>query len=416
MNASDWRNIGCTLIAGGNFHTAIAAFLRAEALGDNTAEFHREFAAALWGANDRDSAMREIHKAWTLDKGNLSVAINISTYLAAMSDYAGAAKFLSVALESKPDDAQARFNRSLYLLGAGDWERGWPEYDSRMDLYTLDFPDMGVPLWKGNASLDGKLIWVTNEQGVGDQIQFSRYVPWLQSKGASVIFDSRAELADFSFENGVITRTMGLAGKYKVPLHPTTGRKPDYQIPIMSLPSRHKTTPETVPPACWFKKVAEQFNVKIDGEPGKKKIGLIWAGSKEHPGDHVRSMPLHALIPLTGNNDCEFYSFQVGERAPDLETCGAQPLIHGLALRMWMQTAASLRHMDALVTVDTGCAHLAGAMGVKTFLMVSTEPDWRWGLEGDSTPWYPSFKIIRQEKRGDWAGVVRRVADELKRL
>jgi tetratricopeptide (TPR) repeat protein len=415
VNGRDWRNVGCTQFASGNFHAAIASFLRARCQGEESAEFHREFANALWAAGDRDAAMREIFAATEKSHDDFAIAANAANFLTALGEYATAAKWLRVAIEAKPDAHQARFNRALYLLGSGNWEEGWAAYEARIDLYPLDFPEVGIPAWRGNASLDGKLVWVTSEQGVGDQIMFSRYVPWLQSLGASVIFDSHAALSDFSYESGVITRHMGFAGKFKVPEHPTTGRKPDYVVPLMSLPHRHRTTAKTIPPVAWFKKVAAPYRVKVDGEEGKQKIGLVWAGSKDHPGDAARSMPLQALLPLTGNDKCEFYSFQVGERAADVQTCGAGPLMHHLPLRLWMQTAAALREMDALVTVDTGIAHLAGSLGVKTYLMLSTEPDWRWLTEGEATPWYPSLKLVRQTSRGDWNGVVRRVAAEIER-
>ena len=417
MTGKEWRNVACTLYAGGNYFAAVAAFLRAQSLGEDDGEFHREFAVALWSANDRDSAMAQMHKAQEKDRGSFAIAATLSNFLAALGEPAGAAKWLSHALAITPDDPQARMNRALYLIASGDWERGWREYDARLDLYPIDFPGNAIPIWKGNASIDGKLVWVSCEQGLGDQIMFSRYVPWLQAQGASVIFDSHGTLGDFSFAGDVITRTMGPAGKWKVPVHPATDRKPDYHIPLMSLPSRHRTTQANVPPAPkWYKVASEPFHVTLPGDESKKKIGLVWAGSKDHAGDHLRSMPLQSLLPITGDDRCEFYSFQVGERCLDIKNTGAEPLIRVLNLSNWMVTAACLRQLDALVTVDTAAAHLAGSLGVKTFLMLSTEPDFRWGMTGDTTPWYPSVNLIRQHARGDWARVVRRIATEIEEL
>lgn len=417
MTGKEWRNIGCTAFASGKHHAAVAAFLRAECLGEDEAEFHREIAVALWACNDRDSAMAHMHRAHERDKNSLGIAATMSNFLAALGEYGGAAKWLKHALALDPKDHQARFNRAIYLLTTGEWEEGWREYEARFELFPLDFPTPNVPLWRGNASLENKLVWIQGEQGIGDQIQFSRYVPWLQAQGASVIFDCNSGIADFAAKADIITRHMDYAGKFTVPRHPTTQALPDYYIPLLSLPARHKTTHANMPPSPnWYKKAASQFDFPIHGAEGKKKIGLVWAGSKDHPGDALRSMTLQNLLPLTGDDRCEFYNFQIGPRAQDILDCGADPLIHGLPIRMWMQTAIALRKMDALVSVDTGCAHMAGALGVKTFLMVSTEPDWRWGTEGETTPWYPSFKIIRQPARGDWASVVRRVAKELEAL
>lgn len=418
MTGKEWRHIACALYAGGKHHAAIAAFLRAKCLGEDEAEFHREFAVTLWAAGDRDTAMAEMSRAHDRDKNSFPIAATMSNFLAALGEYEGAAKWLKHAISIDGTDHQARFNRALYLLTSGDWENGWKEYETRFDLFPMDFPaPSGVRLWRNNVSIDGKLIWVQGEQGVGDQIQFSRYIPWLQAQGASVILDCNSGIADFAAKADIITRHMDYAGKYTVPRHPVTQALPDYYIPLLSLPARHKTTQSNVPSSPnWFKKAAQAFDFPVRGKEGKKKIGLAWAGSKDHPGDHLRSMTLQQLLPLTGDDACEFYNFQVGPRAADIMECGAEPLINGLPIRMWMQTAVALRQMDALVTVDTGCAHLAGALGVKTFLMVSTEPDWRWGTAGEATPWYPSFKIIRQATRGDWVGVVRRVADEIAKL
>lgn len=416
MTGKEWRQLALTLLASNSPAAAVAAFLRAHQDGENDAEYHREFSSALWALNDRDNAIKEIYKAQLLDKDSFNISFQIGTYLASSGDYRGSVKWLTHALKIRENEPQARFNRALWMLASGDWENGWKEYEARADLYPLDFPKPeGVSLWKGNASLDGKLIWVTSEQGLGDQIQFSRYIPWLRAQGAAIIFDSHAELADFSFAGDVFTRTMGPAGKWKVP--EIDGRKPDYYIPLMSLPSRHKTTKDNVPPPPnWYKKVASSFGVELEPS-ARKKIGLVWAGHSSHPGDHLRSCPLEALLPMTGTPGCDFYVLQVGKRLEDIRRLGAEPLFSRiLSLALWPQTCSVLRQLDALVTVDTSVAHMAGSLGVKTFMMASTEPDWRWGGEGETTPWYSSMKIIRQKSRGDWGGVALRVCDELARL
>lgn len=421
MNGAEWRQTGVTLLSSANYHAAVAAFLRARALGETGTKFSCELAIALWQLGDQDNALGELFRAAEEDRNSFDLAITVARFLGERGEKAFSARWLARALEIGSDDqklvAQARFNRAMAVLADGDWETGWKEYESRHDLYALDFPTPPVPMWKGNASLDGKLIWVTSEQGQGDQIQFSRYVPWLRSLSAQIIFDSHGELCDFSFAGDVLTRSMGAAGKWKVP--DLDGRKPDYYVPLMSLAHRHKTTQKNVPPAPnWYRKLSSSFSVRLDGhQEGKKKIGLVWAGNPNHPGDAGRSMDLRNLLPLTGNADCEFYSFQIGKRAKDIEECGAEPLIRTiLPIAYWPQTAAAMLQLDALVTVDTACAHLAGSLGIKTLMMITTDPDWRWGMKDETTPWYPSMTIIRQPKKGDWRGVALRVAEEIARL
>ena len=414
MKAQDWRNAGLTQFASGNYHTAIASLLRARAKGEDSADFHAELALSFWRAGDRQSAMREIHAAQEREK-SFNVCATVAKFLSEEKDHAGSAKWLARAVELEPDNHEIRFHRALELLLAGDWEDGWPEYEARQLLYPTDFPSTGVPVWKGEP-LTGKFLWVTCEQGLGDQIMFSRYLPWVRAKAASLYFDSHPSLADFSFGMDIPTRTMASAGSYKVPVHEVTQRKPDYTVSLMSLPLIHKTTPRNMlPPFDGYRIVSKPYSIKLNST-GKKKIGLVWAGGSGHPNDAVRSMALQTLMPLTGNDNFDFYSFQAGEHAKDIEKCAANLLIKSLDLRTWMHTCAGLKHMDALVTVDTSCAHMAASLGIKTFVMMAWECDFRWGATGETTPWYPSMKLIRQERPGDWTGVVRRVMTELEEL
>jgi len=415
VNGRDWRNAGLTQYASGNYTTAIASLLRARAKGEDSADFHAELALSFWRAGDRTSALREIHAAQEREK-SFDVCVAVAKFLSEDKDHTGSARWLARAIELEPTNHEIRFHRALELLHAGDWGNGWSEYEARKAVYPTDFPSTGIPVWKGE-SLSGKFLWVTCEQGLGDQIMFSRYLPWLRAKAASLYFDSHPSLADFTFGVDIPTRTMAAAGTYKVPVHDVTHRRPDYMVSIMSLPMLHKTTHRNMlPPFDAYRIVSKPYSVKLNGDADKKKIGLVWAGSKIHPNDAERSMPLQTLIPLTGDDRFEFYSFQVGDHGPDVEKCAAELLIKHLGLATWMHTCAALRQMDAVVSVDTACAHMAASIGIKTYAMLAWQCDFRWGAAGETTPWYPTMKLIRQERPGDWTGVVRRVMTELEEM
>ena len=415
MDARDWRNAGLLQFASGNYTTAIASFLRARARGETGANFHVELALAFWKAGDEQSALRELAAAQGIEK-TFEVCATVAKIMAETGDHEASVKWISRAIELQPDRRELRFHRAMQMLLAGDWLGGWQEYEARQEFLPMDFPATGVPLWKGEP-LGGKFLWVTYEQGMGDQIMFMRYLPWLRAKASSLYFDSHPELADFSFAMDIPTRTMAGAGSYKVPVHEATQRRPDYMIPLMSLPALHKTTPDNMlPPYPGFRIASKPYTVNLGGEPGKKKIGLVWGGNKNHPNDALRSMPFNELVPLCGDDRCEFYSFQANDRGEDIEKCGAELLVHRMSLRGWMHTCAALKHMDMLVSVDTACAHMAASLGIKTVMMLAQDCDYRWGGTGETTPWYPAMTLVRQERRGDWRGVVRKVMTELEEL
>ncbi len=240
------------------------------------------------------------------------------------------------------------------------------------------------------------------EQGFGDTLQFARYLPLLTRRGAHVVLQAAAPL---------IPLLQGIPGILVV----ERGRLPSHDVWVdqMSLPRLFRTVAETIPATSGY---LTPNSVLADARdtalPFGLRIGIAWAGNPAHHNDRRRSMPVSALAPIVGAGACMLVSLQVGPQAPDIsKVFGIKDLSHQLT--DFAETAALIAGLDLVITVDTAVAHLAGALGIPTWLMLAHAPDWRWMLNRDDSPWYSSMRLFRQEQPGDWAGVVERVASAL---
>ncbi|WP_448192870.1 tetratricopeptide repeat protein [Azospirillum sp. sgz301742] len=308
------------------------------------------------------------------------------------------------ALLRDPDDAQAGYNLAMALLARGAWEEGFRLYEWR---WVLKGPPPWLKrgwgqFWMGER-LDGRTLLVHAEQGLGDTIQFARYlVPARERAGARVVVGAPRPLHRL------------LAGAPGVDAVVGEGdRLPAFaaHVPLMSLPLvLGLTGPGDVPRAIPYLTVPPA----VERAPGKPRIGLVWAGNRADPDDRYRSIALEELAPLFAMPGVEWHSLQIGEdgRALDALPAGA---VRPLAAQPadFTDTAAVIRGLDLVVTVDTATAHLAGAMGCPVWLLLSAQPDWRWLQARADTPWYPGMRIFRQERLGDWRSVVAGVGTAL---
>jgi tetratricopeptide (TPR) repeat protein len=415
--AQEWHAVGRQMLIGGHNQAARVALVRAIAGGCDGSLPHKDLAVANWRLGDLKASRAEWEAAIVCDPNDADALHKLALLHGEQGDLDASIALLERVVAMRLDLPAAAWNLTLHYLSRGDWAKGWEMYDSRFDYLPMHYPKMPMPLWRGEL-LEGKTIWVLAEQGVGDTIQFSRYVPWLIGQGAKVIFDCPPELGDllygFSGIEGVTLRAIGAQGRFTQAWLPQA----DYFLPLMSLAHRHGTTLDNVPPdAGLISKVAAAYRVNFDAGqvPGLHHVGLVWAGSAGHAGDALRTMSFKDVLPLTSRGDCAFHSLQVGPRAADIGANGAGDLVAdvGNALSNWVLTAATINALDVLITVDTGVAHLAGALGKPVWMLVSTEPDFRWTRAGESTPWYPTMKLFRQKKKGDWTSVVNDVAASL---
>jgi len=314
----------------------------------------------------------------------------------------------SSALVGKPDFAPARFAESLARLSLGDFS-GWQGYEARwqVGLLASQRRNFIAPLWLGRESLDGKTILLHAEQGSGDTIQFVRYAPLLASRGAAVVLEVQPELARLmSCLPGVTVIPRGQ------PLPPF-----DVHCPLLSLPLAFATELSTVPADIPYIAAADadvaQWRPKLPQL--RPRVGLVWAGGRVHDNDLNRSMPFSKLLPLLDMREAAFVSLQHEVREEDAPLLNAHTNVLQFKQRFqdFADTAAVVASLDAVVAVDTAVAHLAGAMGKPLLLLLPFAADFRWMRERQDSPWYPTARLYRQPRFGDWDSVIETLCRDL---
>jgi len=265
----------------------------------------------------------------------------------------------------------------------------------------------GADIWDGQESLRGKSILLHAEQGLGDTIQFARYVASIERLGASVILEAQKPLVRL-LTSLQATSTVIVQGN-RLPEF-------DFHCPLMSLPLAVGTTLNTIPaenPYLYADPENRKAWQKRLGPKPKPRVGLIWSGAVGHANDKNRSIPLEMLATLL-KLDCEYHSIQKGLREGDAECLAKSGIIsHDGGLQDFLDTASLVMEMDVIISVDTSVAHLAGALGKRVWVMLPFVPDWRWMIEREDSPWYPSARLFRQPAIGDWQSVIERVKIEL---
>jgi Flp pilus assembly protein TadD len=341
------------------------------------------------------------------DPNNSDSVTNLAVALLLTGNYDESLAEFERAIAMKPDNWGTRANMSLLLLLLGDYERGWREYEHRWDLAGVKRPKISAPLWQGE-DLAGRTILLHHEQGFGDTIQCLRYVPLVAARGGRVVL---------RIERALVRLAAGLPDN--VVISPQGGRLPDFDVwsPLLSLPrvleTRVDNIPATVPYLRVRSAVAERWKRRLAPLDGLK-VGLVWGGSPRHANDFRRSIDVARLAPLFGIPGARLVSLQAGPRAADITAAPAGALVDLAAeLTDFVETAGALMNLDLLIAVDTSVVHLAGALGRPVWAMLPFSPDWRWLLDREDSPWYPTARLYRQSKPGEWDAVIARVAADL---
>ncbi len=313
-------------------------------------------------------------------------------------------------LEKKPNDAQVHFNRALIWLVQGKYEEGWPEYEWRWKWPEFYIRPMTKPMWDG-SSLEGKSIVLNSEQGMGDTFQFIRYAPLVQERGATVVLACPGRMMN------LLSRCRGID---RFLAQETLTEVFDEHMPLMSLPSAFKASLATVPadiPYVFADPALEKsWRDELTTETGFR-VGLAWQGNPQHPDDRHRSMPLEKFAPLARVPGVCLYSLQKGPGED--QTANAPFDIVDLAPRLdnstgaFMDTAAVIKNLDLVITSDSAIAHLAGALGAPVWVALQYAPDFRWLLDRQDSPWYPTMRLFRQSRRGQWEDVFERIGEAL---
>jgi Flp pilus assembly protein TadD/precorrin-6B methylase 2 len=297
----------------------------------------------------------------------------------------------------------------LALLISGRFREGWRQYEFRWadEALLRGRPNFVKPQWDGQ-DLRGKSVLLWSEQGFGDFIQFVRYAPSLKALGAQVIVFVRDELRGLAQGVRGIDRILGPGEPYP---------HFDYYVNLLSLPRVFGTEVETIPDAVPYVEVdarrAAAWHNEI-GDDGRLRVGIVWAGSPTHARDRTRSIPIASFASLLSTPGVRFHSLQKGPGAAELrEQRGVDVVDLDGKLVDFADTAAAIDRLDLVIGVDTGVVHLAGALGKPVWTLVATPADWRWMEGSDSTPWYPTMRLYRQRRPGEWSDVIERVREAL---
>ena len=388
---------------------ALDAYDRLLALHPDHAQGHLNRGNALNELGRRDEALESFQRALAARPGYVDALVNIGSWLQAGARYAEAVPLHRQAIAQDPASAAAHWNLAVCLMMLGEWQEGWREAEWRWQVGGKAVPNLGAPLWTGEQDLRGRRILVHSEQGLGDTIQFSRYIPALAARGAHVIFSAQGAL--HGLLRGLDPRVtlmenLPLPGRY------------DLHCPLLSLPLAFRTGPETVPAPVPYLRgdpaLRDRWREQLRPD-GRLQVGIVWSGNPRQADDRRRSMPLSTLADLAMDG-VRLVSLQKEVRASDREVLENGPFDHfGDQLRDFSDTAALAECMDLVISVCTSVAHLCGALGRPTWVLLSSNPDWRWMAAGDTSAWYPTARLFRQPSAGDWPSVVaevRRALDE----
>jgi tetratricopeptide (TPR) repeat protein len=344
---------------------------------------------------------------------------------------------VDAALRTKPDFAVAHLNRAVAWLQAGDFQRGWHEFEWRRLCEPYRVTPLPAPLWDGSRRA-GRCVLLHAEQGIGDTLQFVRYAPLVKERCGTVLLQCQQSLVPLLGRSASIDRLL-VRGEALPEYHA--------QAPLMSLPAILGTAPATIPGGVPYisadPELVQAWRGRLAGRAGFK-VGISWQGNPKYAADRQRSIPLRHFLPLARLEGVALFSLQRGFGAEQLAALNAEkgtgPICrHGpsgaqhkldlspfpvvdfgpdfdTAAGAFMDTAAVMRNLDLVVTSDTAIAHLAGAMGVPVWVALGSFADWRWLDDREDSPWYPTMRLFRQRRPGDWPGVFEAVAAELARV
>jgi tetratricopeptide (TPR) repeat protein len=414
-HARAYNNLGGVLHMQGDLDGALAAYRKALDLEPGLAQANQNYASIVRDTGVLERAA-EGYRRHTLANPRDAHAFNdLGNTLRELGRHEEALAAYAQALAIDPELAEAHFSRAFVLLLRGDYAEGWREYEWRWRIPAFNAPArrFALPIWDGTRTSGTILLHA--EQGLGDTLQFARYAPLVAARCASVVLECQPELRLLMADVPGVARVVARGE----PL-------PEFEAhaPLMSLPVRFGSTLDNVP---WqgpyvradAKRVERWRRVLAADAPesgaARLRVGLVWAGRPQQWDDRKRSIPLSAMASLARAGNVLFYSLQVGEAAAQSAAPppGMRLIDHTKRFADFSDTAALASLLDLVITIDTSVAHLGGAMGVPTWVLVAHAPDWRYHLARSDNPWYPTMRLFRQARDGDWSSAITAAADAL---
>ena len=414
-HARAYNNLGGVLHMRGDLDGALAAYRKALDLEPSLAQANQNYASIVRDTGVLERAA-EGYRRETLANPRDALAFNdLGNTLRELGRHDEALAAYGQALAIDPQLADAHFSRAFVLLLRGEYAEGWREYEWRWRIPAFNAPArrFAAPIWDGSP-VNGALL-LHAEQGLGDTLQFVRYARLAAARCDALTLECQPELRALM---------AGVAGVARVvargePLPPFAAH-----APLMSLPARFGTTLEDLPWDGPYVRAdaqrAERWRSALDADAAnfgaaRLRVGLVWAGRPQQWDDRKRSISLAAMVPLARAAGVHFYSLQVGGAAAQAATPPADMRLidHTARIADFSDTAALASRLDLLITIDTSVAHLGGAMGLPTWVLVARAPDWRYHLERSDNPWYPTMRLFRQTRDGDWSDAIEAAAAAL---
>ncbi len=407
--AAAYGNLGLIYSLLGETENALPLFKKALSLEPKDPATLNNFGNLLRAEGKSEAAVNWYRKALANAPDYAIGHNNLGNALRDQGQLAPAIEAFERAIAIDPDLAEAHNNLGLACLLKGDFSRGWQEYKWRALLPNRPSTHHSYeqPLWNG-SNFSGKTLYIYPEQGFGDVIQFSRYVPMAAERGGKVIFRIPPKL-----EN--LLRTLKGIDRFVLE---TDSAIVDFDIhvPLLDLPRLFQTDQNSIPNRTPYlvpdRTLIKNWARRMSGALGRR-VGLVWAGQPKHENDHNRSMDPHLFLPLTHLDGLDLYSLQMGRDGEAGQVFGHA--IQDLApdIKTFSDTAAALKNLDLLISVDTSAAHLAGAINTPVWTLLPFVPDWRWQLDRNDSPWYPCMRLFRQTQHSNWEEVIQRVISAL---
>lgn len=407
----------------GAFDKAHELLVQAVRERPHVSHFNNDLGASLSALGRHAEALATYQEAERLvDPNNLPQVMNIQRNIAVALQHVGrideAMEYHVRMLRLAPNDVDTIWNRSHIYLAHGHYLQGWAAYEVRLELSKqwkeFERHRKSRPFWDG-LPFKGKKLLIWDEQGIGDMMQFIRFVPMVKALGGTVVVEIRHRLLGlFSTADGfdeIISRNEAARRKSEF----------DLFIPMMSLPGvleiRDHNLPVKVPYLHAEPERVARWKERLAGDD-KLKVGLVWTGNPGNKSMWHRSIKLDKLLPWFDVPGVSLYSLQFGASEEELaDIPDDMELTHlGEEVAEFEELAAAAENMDLILTVDTAMAHLAGALGLPVWVMLAFPADWRWRLDDEDTPWYPTLRLFRQEQTDEWKPVLTHVRDELRKL
>jgi len=395
------------------FEEALADSRRVYAINPDNADTCNNIGSALQWLGRDEEALPWLDRCLELRPDYLAAFSNEMLALQQLRRFDEAVAVYHRLKAVDPDNAAADWDLALLHLLTGNFEAGWAGREARWRLPS-SYPEIPCPLWLGEGSLEGKTILLGADEGLGDTIQFARYVPMVAARGAQIVLLVKDPLVPLLAGLPGVSRCVPISAANTLPAF-------DVHCPLCSLPLAFGTTLDTIPPGTSYLPPPAASRVKIWedrlGPHDRLRVGLVWSSNPDHKNDHNRSSSLRTFSAMF-DVDATFISLQKDPRPDDKAILSERSDIVDLTAHLtdFVETSALISCLDLVITVDTSVAHLAGALGRPTWILLPYTPDYRWLLDRDDSPWYPTVRLFRQQASRDYADVIDRVRTELAAL